>query len=100
MPHGPSYRAYPRLYLTLRKVSFGVTVGLEGGAESVGLAGDGPPRLATRTASQTSPQAAVRSTPCSTSSRLKASLSSPITTIGGSSPRNATRSLPQTSPLT
>ena len=25
-------------------MSFGVTVGLEGGAESVGLAGDGPPR--------------------------------------------------------
>ena len=74
--------------LTLRRVSFGVTVGLEGGAESVGLAGDGPPRPATRTASQTSSQAAVRSTPCSTSSRLKASLSSPITTIGGSSPRD------------
>jgi hypothetical protein len=36
----------------------------------------------------------------STSSRLKASLSSPITTIGGSSPRSATRSQPQTSPLT
>lgn len=30
--------------LTLRRGSFGVTVGLEGGAESVGLAGDGPPR--------------------------------------------------------
>ena len=59
-----------------------------------------PPRPVTRTASQTSSQAAVRFTPCSTSSRLKASLSSPITTIGGSSPRSATRSQPQTSPLT
>ena len=30
-------------------MSFGVTAGLEGGAESVGLAGDGPPRPATLT---------------------------------------------------
>ena len=58
------------------------------------------PRDERRAASQTSSQAAARSTPCKTSSRLKANLSSPITTTGGSSPFNANRSQPPTSPLT
>jgi hypothetical protein len=53
-----------------------------------------------RAASQTSSHAARRSTPCKTSSRLKVSLSSPITTTGGSSPLNANRSQPLISPLT
>ena len=57
-----------------------------------------PARPVTRTASQTSSQAAVRFMPCSTSSRLKASLSSPITTIGGCSQRRATRSQHQPVP--
>ena len=52
-----------------------------------------------RAASHTSSPAAARSTPCSTSSRLKVSFSSPITTTGGSSPLSATRSQPPTSPL-
>ena len=54
----------------------------------------------TRAASQTSSHVAARSTPCKTSSRLKVSLSSPITTTGGSSPLNANRSQPPISPLT
>ena len=53
-----------------------------------------------RAASQTSSHAAARSTPCKTSSRLKVSLSSPITTTGGSSPLKASRSQPPISPLT
>ena len=53
-----------------------------------------------RAASQTSSHPAARSTPCKTSSRLKVSLSSLITTTGGSSPLNANRSQPPTSPLT
>src|ERR1700732_1680426 len=58
------------------------------------------PRVDILAASQTSSQAPARSTACSTSSRLKESFNSPITTIGGSSPLSATRSQPPTSPLT
>src|SRR3954451_3614322 len=51
-------------------------------------------------ASHTSSHAPARSTACKTSSRLKDSFNSPITTIGGSSALRPTRSQPPTSPLT
>ena len=58
------------------------------------------PRDEMQAASQTSSLVVARSTPCKMSSRLKVSLSSQITTTGRSSPFNATRSQPPTSPLT
>ncbi len=58
------------------------------------------PRLDARTASQTSSHTAVRSTACSTNSRVNASLSSPITSAAGAPWSRATTSQPQISPLT
>jgi len=57
-------------------------------------------RREARTANQISSQAAERSTACRTRSRVKVSFSSPITTAVGEPRSRATRSQPQTSPLT
>ena len=58
------------------------------------------PRAEARTASQTSSQAAERSTACKTNSSVKLSFSSPIISAAGVPRSNATRSQPHTSPLT